>query len=118
MDYKEKYEQALEKATIYHKQGNEDMKLMMETCFPELHESEDEKIRKWIIEDIRFNMNNEPLNNSEYRKKAEKAIAWLEKQDKKKLVWNKVDECMFEEICKNRNLSLAEQIWLKSLKEK
>ena len=25
-------------------------------------------------------MNNEPLNNSEYKKKAEKAIAWLEKQ--------------------------------------
>ena len=27
--------------------------------------------------------NNEPLNNSEYKKKAEKAIAWLEKQGKK-----------------------------------
>ena len=52
-----------------------------ETIFPELKESEDEKIRKWIIDDIRYNMNNEPLNNSEYKKKAEKAIAWLEKQD-------------------------------------
>ena len=46
---------------------------------PELKESDDEKIRRWIIDDIRYNINNEPLNNSEYKKKAEKAIAWLEK---------------------------------------
>jgi len=54
----------------------------LEYIFPELKEGEDEdeRIRKWIIDDIRYNMNNEPLNNSEYKKKAEKAIAWLEKQ--------------------------------------
>ena len=46
----------------------------------ELKESDDEKIRRWIIDDIRYNMNNEPLNNSEYKKKAEKAIAWLEEK--------------------------------------
>ena len=46
---------------------------------PEL-ESEDEQIRKWIINDIRFNIDIETLNNSEYKKKAEKAIEWLEKQ--------------------------------------
>ena len=52
-----------------------------EEIFPELKESDDEKIRWWIIDDIRYNINNGPLNNSEYKKKAEKAIAWLEKQD-------------------------------------
>ena len=52
--------------------------------FPELKESEDEEIKKWIIDDIRYNMNNEPLNNSEYKKKAERAIAWLEKQGEQK----------------------------------
>ena len=46
--------------------------------------SEYEKIRKWIIDDIRFNMNNEPLYNPEYRKKAGKAIAWLERQGEQK----------------------------------
>ena len=55
-----------------------------ENC-PELKESEDEQIRKWIIDDIRYNMNNEPLNNSEYKKKAEKAIAWLKKQGEQKI---------------------------------
>lgn len=55
--------------------------------FPELKESDDEKIRRWIIDVIIYNMINEPLNNSEYKKKAEKAIAWLEKQrDKDKLI--------------------------------
>ena len=58
-----------------------------EEIFPELKESDDERIRRWIINDIRYNMNNEPLNNSEYKKKAEKAIAWIEKQgDKDKLI--------------------------------
>ena len=52
----------------------------LDTIIPELRESEDEEIKKWIIDDIIYNMNNEPLNNSEYKKKAEKAIAWLEKQ--------------------------------------
>ena len=50
-----------------------------ENC-PELKESEDEKIKKWIIDEIRYNMGNELFNNSEYKKKAEKAISWLEKQ--------------------------------------
>lgn len=40
--------------------------------FPELKESDDEKIRRWIIDVIIYNMINEPLNNSEYKKKAEK----------------------------------------------
>lgn len=46
---------------------------------PEL-ESEDEQIRKWIIDDIRFNISLETLDNSEYKEKVEKAIEWLEKQ--------------------------------------
>ena len=50
--------------------------------FPELKESEDDSVIKWIINEIRDNMNHEPL--SEYKKKAEKAIAWLEKQGEQK----------------------------------
>lgn len=52
----------------------------LETLIPELGVSEDESVRKWIIEDIRYNMHEEPLNNTEYKRKAEKAIAWLEMQ--------------------------------------
>lgn len=74
------YNEAIERAKSY---GNR----ITEEIFPELKEREDEKIRWWIIDDIRYNINNGPLNNSEYKKKAEKAIAWLEKQrDKDKLI--------------------------------
>ena len=77
----EAYDKAIERAKKLYGNG------IAEEIFPELKESDDERIRRWIINDIRYNMNNEPLNNLEYKKKAEKAIAWLEKQgDKDKLI--------------------------------
>ena len=75
------YDKAIERAKKLYGNG------IIEEIFPELKEGDDEKIRRWIIDDIRYNINNEPLNNSEYKKKAEKAIAWLENQrDKDKLI--------------------------------
>ena len=68
------YDEAIERTRKLY--GNE----LAEEIFHELKESDDEEIRKWIIDDIKFNISYEPLNNSEYKKKAEKAIAWLEKQ--------------------------------------
>ena len=70
------YDEAIERAKKSY--GNE----ITEEIFPELKEGDDEKIIRWIIDNIRYNINNEPLNNSEYKKKAEKAIAWLKKQGK------------------------------------
>ena len=68
------YDEAIERVKKLYGNG------IAEEIFHELKESDDEKIRRWIIDDIRYNMSNEPLNDSEYKKKAEKAIAWLEKQ--------------------------------------
>ena len=76
MDYEKAYKEALEKATIYHKQGNEDMKLMMETCFHELVESVDERIRKAIIKHFRQGTD----YTSFYGFSKKQVIAWLEKQ--------------------------------------
>ena len=86
------YDRSIEIAKKWHNEPNIDKMhtydtRIIEEIFPELKEGDDEKIRKWIIDDIRYNMDNEPLNNSEYKKKAEKAIAWLENQrDKDKLI--------------------------------
>lgn len=94
----------------------------LETLVPELKESEDERIRKWIIDDIRYNMNNEQLNNSEYKKKAEKAIAWLEKQGEQKISWSEEDERNLNDIIlfiKTGTYSLDKEKlidWLKSLR--
>lgn len=52
----------------------------LETLHPELKESEDEKIRKWMIAQLKIKIgDNATLNNMIY-----KAIAWLEKQGGKK----------------------------------
>lgn len=85
-------EERFKEAKKLYETANADQRYVLETLYPELKESESEKIRKWIIDDIRYNMNNEPLNNSEYKKKAEKAIAWLEKQDEQKPIISKFHE--------------------------
>lgn len=83
MDYEQRYKDALGRAKKLKE--NSDSTAVIDGCeqiFPELQGNEDEKMRQWIIDDIRYNMNNESLFHSEYKKKAEKAIAWLEKQGK------------------------------------
>lgn len=99
------YDEALERARKELQtcgSANCDAAKQIFRLFPELKESEDDEMIKWIIDDIRYNMDNEPLNNSEYKKKAEKAIAWLEKQGEKPQViegakW--ADKTMIEKAC-------------------
>ena len=89
-----RYDEAIERARKINSGDGVEAPPDWTTCeviFPELKESEDERIRKWIIDDIRYNMNNEQLNNSEYKKKAKKAIAWLEKQGEQKPAWSEED---------------------------
>ncbi len=84
------YDEALKYAMIYYKNGNEDMKMMMKTCFPFLiEESEDEKIRKEIIEYIRDQQSSfisapdcRDKYEEEENNKYNSWIAWLEKQGK------------------------------------
>lgn len=87
-------------------------------------ESKDEEIRKWIIDDIRYNMDNELLNNSEYKKKAEKAIVWLEKQGEQNPTWSEYDELMLKDMIEfiesgwSDNGKLHLIYWLKSIKDR
>ena len=97
MDYEKKYKESLEKARqLCAYPTTKPFMSDLQDLFPELKESsEDEQIRKWIIYDIRYNMNNKPLSNLEYKKKAEKAIAWLEKQgEQNPAEWHIEDEQM------------------------
>ena len=63
------YDEAIERAKKSYGNG------IAEGIFPELNEDDDEKIRRWIIDDIRYNINNEPLNNSEYINKQIKILS-------------------------------------------
>lgn len=80
MDYEQKYNEALERARKwYNKTEPDSYTCIVESIFPELNEpkeSENEKIRKWLIAQLQIKIgDNATLNNMIY-----KAIAWLEKQ--------------------------------------
>lgn len=72
MDYKEKYKEALERAKKMC--ALPDDRATMEYIFPELKESEDEKIRKAILELVR--QSSEVLD----KQNQNNMVAWLEKQ--------------------------------------
>lgn len=79
MDYEQKYREALSRAKQFSEKSYlEDSKGIVEYIFPELKESEDEKMRRWIINYL----DNKALNSGIIQEKTniKNAIAWLEKQ--------------------------------------
>lgn len=81
MNYEQKYKEALEKARQFSEHPlQEDSSSIVEYIFPELKESEDERIRKWLIDWAKA------VNWSErFTISKEQVLAWLEKQGKKKI---------------------------------
>lgn len=84
MNYEEKYKEAIESIKRIYNQADSYGKELMEKEFPELRESEDEKIRKALIDyfDDANKVDENPLQS--YGIHTDKAIAWLEKQGKQK----------------------------------
>lgn len=79
IDYKEKYEQTLERARQFsEKPYLEDSAGIVEYIFPELKESDDERIRKEIL-DFCKNRAEKYSNDPKY-KNISAWIAWLEKK--------------------------------------
>ena len=73
MDYEKKYKEALELARVAAFNGHQSL---MEGIFPELKESEDEKVREYLIRYIDNTMKSSELKS--------KLLSWLEKQNSKK----------------------------------
>lgn len=81
------YGEAVKKASIAYKDGDKHLKATLERIFPELKESEDEKIRKDLIQWI------DDFPDIIWRGHHKKDIlAWLENQDKQKPDWSEEDE--------------------------
>ena len=78
MDYEKKYKDALEKARKLCSYPTTNFQSDLEDIFPELAESDDEKIRKALIETLKYDAAEKCLNSFGINKFA--AIAWLEKQ--------------------------------------
>jgi len=69
----QRYDEALENARHYHSEMGDDVKCVLEECFHELKESENEKIRKALI---RFHKSTIDIDGI----KGDDILAWLEKQ--------------------------------------
>jgi len=135
MDYERKYKEALERAKKYRDEENF---TEMEDVFPELKESEDERIRKTLLRYYSSKQAAYPyVLDAAYGTLATKDIvAWLEKQKEQKPVeWSEEDENMRNNILRVLNafvgtvgcesdpslstsfpLYLREMDWLKSLR--
>lgn len=92
MNYEKKYKEALEKARQFSEHPlEEDSSTIVEYIFPELKESEDEKIRKALIRFHKSTINIDGVNG-------EKIVAWLEKQGGTSKEWTISDAATFKEL--------------------
>ena len=103
MDYEKKYKEALTRAESFYRNGKGCTKSMVYTIFPELAESEDERIRKAIIEIVK--KDEERIGVNAHLKK----IQWLEKQGEQKpaetVKWSQQEEsciCQLESLVKEQ----------------
>ncbi len=71
-------EEKLEEAKRLYETANADQRYMLESLFPELKKSENEKMRKDCIKYLDWEYQHCSIN--EDKMKIEKCIAWLEKQ--------------------------------------
>lgn len=82
MDYEKKYKEALEWMQSLYSGLHGATKEDAEHYFPELKESEDERIRKGLIKAVSRIFEGYKLFDTDVTR--EEAIAWLEKQGEKK----------------------------------
>lgn len=136
IDYKEKYEQAIERLKQWDREHPNGYVISErdEFIFPELAESEDEMIRKYILSHFQEHLNKvqefiskgmtSPFSGEEI-KMLEASVVWLKKQGQQKPVWSEEDEINLEKAIwyvKNpapkvvKDSMLVE--WLKSLKDR
>lgn len=90
LDYEKRYKEALENASIAYKDEDKHLKATLERIFPELKESEDERIRKELIAHFR----NTRCVTEEGAEKIAQWVAWLENQGKKQYMWTDNDRVM------------------------
>ena len=125
MDYEKKYKEIvgqIKKAYLYAQ--TDSTKAVLEEIFPELKESEDERIKEAIIATIHLYYG-EPLEDEE-----KEMLAWLEKQGRQKPAWSEEDEQHIDSLlkrldglCRNEfertRFAISEdEDWLKSLKQR
>ena len=108
MDYEKEYKEALERARdvyTYYCDDREQLR-KIESTFPELKESEDEKVRKELIDAVQSLWDNDALPMPLTTRRRNEWLAWLEKQKQVK------DSANFQhenKMCKENGDSLTNE---------
>lgn len=112
--YEQKYNDALERARYYHSKDYMLINSAIENIFPELAESEDERIRKDIISYLR---NEKIVKRYISDIEIDKWIAWLEKQGKQKQTWkpNAAQLIVIKDLIEDKNTSKVNKVILRGM---
>lgn len=125
MDYEEKYKKALATARKLYNMRGDWTNLEIESIFPELRDSEDERIRKALMQNLKERFGTK--GNMGEGLDMPDVLAWFEKKKEPQPVeWSKEDKVMLDEIIdffENGTVKLQHDLslyasWLKSLKER
>lgn len=124
-----RYDDAINRMKYYVVDEYGCSRIKVADVFPELKESNDERIRKSLIELFK-DMEWDDSILHDYNMDKDKTIAWLEKQGEQKQEWSKDDENEYDHILKTLNLVAEEQEtkgynnlistvnWFKSIKDR
>jgi hypothetical protein len=89
MNYEQKYKESLERAEKLYEQGT--ITESLNYIFPELKDSEDERIRKTLIRFHKATIDIDGIKGSEI-------VSWLEKVEPKSDVWTEKDKTILDGI--------------------
>ena len=112
MDYEKKYKEALERAKSSYENEKTRVGLTpidLEYIFPELKESEDERIRKELTAEVKEQIDSIPApdcrdkEDEKVLKQLNKWLAWLEKQGKQNYTKKDVDDAYLKGISDTKN---------------
>ena len=90
------YDEALKKASAAYKDKDKHLKATLERIFPELKESDDEKMRNFIINKLACLRATDEKGSDRYEELTN-AITWVENQDKKEYALKSFKD---EDVCK------------------
>lgn len=106
MDYEQKYKEALEKAKTYYNKSTclRNTLETLENIFPELNDSEDERIRKEIVEMLRNWASVHYITKEQFSER----MTWLEKQKDTNVLIQEASEKAYTE-----GMRVERKHWLK-----
>jgi hypothetical protein len=111
------YDEALERARAINNGKDVDVEAGTTICkyiFPELAESDDEKIVKDLIEYLKVDMG---CNPSQFESFYKKSISWLEKQGKQKQTWrpNAAQLIVIKSLIEDKNTLNVSKVILRNM---